>query len=55
MKVRQLKIELSVKKKIIINKEEHVTSGIIILNIKVTVTEIKHYQLKNVLIKLEQI
>ena len=45
------------KKKIIVNQEEQIIFGvaIFILNMKVMVTEIKHYQLKNILIKLDQI
>ena len=57
-KVKQLNSEylkkLSMKKnKIITNKKELLNFGVkIISNTKVTVTEIKHYQLKNILKKL---
>ena len=60
-KIKQSKIQslemlgtfLSMKKKIIINQEEQVIFGAtIILNMKVTVIEIKHCQLRNILIKL---
>ena len=44
------------KKKIIINQQELVIFGVtIILNMKVMVMEIKHYQLKNILTKLDYI
>ena len=44
------------KKKIIINQQELVIFGVtIILNMKVMVMEIKHYQLKNILTKLHYI
>ena len=44
------------KKKIIIKHQELVIFGIIIiLNMKVKVIEIKGYQLKNILIKLDHI
>ena len=44
---------LSMEKKINTNQEKYVIFGVtIILNMKVTVTEIKHCQLKNILIKL---
>ena len=40
--------------KIIINQQEQgIFRVIIVLNMKVTVTEIKHYQLKNILTKLD--
>ena len=42
------------KKKVIINQQELVIFGvIIILNTKVMVIKIKHYQLKNILINLD--
>ena len=41
------------KKKIITSKKEKVIFGVTtILNMKVTVIETKHYQLKNILIKI---
>ena len=44
------------KKKIIVNQQEQLTFGVTItLNMKVMVTEINHYQLKNMLIKLDDI
>ena len=46
---------LSIKKKIIINQYQQVMFGVtIILNMKVTMIEIKLYQLKNTLITLYQ-
>ena len=65
-KLKQLKIEqleilkiflsMKKKKKIIINQQELVIFAVtIILNMKVMVMEIKHYQLKNILIKLDYI
>ena len=43
-------------KKIIISQQELVFFGVkSLLNIKVTLTEIKHYQLKNILINLDHI
>ena len=44
------------KKKITINQLGEVLFGVtIILNMKVEVTEIKHYELKNILIEIEHI
>ena len=44
------------KKKIIINQLGEVLFGVtIILNMKVEVREIKHYELKNILIEIEHI
>ena len=43
------------KKKIIINQPVNNFVVTVILNMKVTATEIKHYQLKNILIKLDNI
>ena len=39
------------KKKIIINHKEIIFEVTIVLNMEVTVIEIKHYQLKNILVK----
>ena len=42
------------KKKIIVNQQEYVIFGVtIILNAKVMTIEIKHFQFKNILIKLD--
>ena len=42
-------------KNLLEHEEENYYKPVIILNMKVTVKEIKHYQLKNILIKLENI
>ena len=60
--MKQLKIELLeiletfliMKKKIITNQQEQITFGVaIMLTLKVTVIDIKNYQLKESLIKLD--
>ena len=42
-------------KNLLEHEEENYYKPVIILNMKVTVKEIKHYQLKNILIKLENV